>query len=442
MAGNALVDVFKIKELRQRILFTIGWLVVFRIGAFLPIPGINAGALKEYFASVSSQGGITDYLDFFAGGAFKNFSLFMLGVMPYISTQIIMQLLLVIFPSMKKIAESDGGRKKIALWTRLATVGVAVVQSLALVAYARTIARTNPDILMISPTVYTVLAVLTVTTGSLFLVWIGEQITKRGIGNGVSLLIFSGIVARLPNALFALTQKIISREINAVFAVVVLLLFVAVVMLVIYEQQGQRKIPVNYAKRVVGRRMYGAQNTYIPFKINPSGVIPVIFASSLLTFPLQIAQSMGGGAKWLRDFAYFLRPEGWWYNILYVLFIIFFAYFYTQVSLNPQEISKNIRENGGSIPGIRSEKMEEYLTRILNRIVLPGALYLALIALIPTIVQRIFNFPSELSYLLGGTSLLILVGVDLDTMSQIEAQLKMHHHDGLTKKGHIKSRNL
>ncbi len=442
MAGNALVDVFKIKELRQRILFTIGWLVVFRIGAFLPIPGINAGALKEYFVSVSSQGGITDYLDFFAGGAFKNFSLFMLGVMPYISTQIIMQLLLVIFPSMKKIAESDGGRKKIALWTRLATVGVAVVQSLALVAYARTIARTNPDILMISPTVYTVLAVLTVTTGSLFLVWIGEQITKRGIGNGVSLLIFSGIVARLPNALFALTQKIISREINAVFAVVVLLLFVAVVMLVIYEQQGQRKIPVNYAKRVVGRRMYGAQNTYIPFKINPSGVIPVIFASSLLTFPLQIAQSMGGGAKWLRDFAYFLRPEGWWYNILYVLFIIFFAYFYTQVSLNPQEISKNIRENGGSIPGIRSEKMEEYLTRILNRIVLPGALYLALIALIPTIVQRIFNFPSELSYLLGGTSLLILVGVDLDTMSQIEAQLKMHHHDGLTKKGHIKSRNL
>jgi len=442
MAGNALVDVFRIKELRQRILYTIGWLVVFRIGAFLPIPGINAGALKDYFASVNSQGGITDYLDFFAGGAFKNFSLFMLGVMPYISTQIIMQLLLVIFPSLKKVAEGDGGRKKIALWTRVATVGVAVVQSLALVAYARTIARTNPDILMINPTAYTVLAVLTVTTGSLFLVWIGEQITKRGIGNGISLLIFAGIVARLPNALYALGAKIGTGEINAVFAIVVLLLFVAVVMLVIYEQQGQRKIPVNYAKRVVGRRMFGAQNTYIPFKINPSGVIPVIFASSLLTFPLQLAQSLGGGAKWLRDFGYFLRPEGWWYNIFYILFIIFFAYFYTQVSLNPHEISKNIRENGGSIPGIRSEKMEEYLTKILNRIVLPGALYLSLIALIPTIIQRVFNFPSELSYLLGGTSLLILVGVDLDTMSQIEAQLKMHHHDGLTKKGHIKGRNL
>jgi preprotein translocase subunit SecY len=442
MAGNALVDIFRIKELRQRIIYTITWLVVFRIGAFLPIPGINASALKAYFASVNTQGGITDYLDFFAGGAFKNFSLFMLGVMPYISTQIIMQLLLVVFPSLKKVAEEEGGRKKIAFWTRIGTVGIAIVQSFALVAFAKTIARTHPDVLMVSGTAYTLIAITTVTTGTMFLVWIGEQITKRGIGNGISLLIFAGIVARLPNALYALGTKIASGEINPVFAIVVMLLFVTVVALVIYEQQGQRKIPVNYAKRVVGRRMYGAQNTYIPFKINPSGVIPVIFASSLLTFPLQIAQSMGGTAKWLRDFAYFLRPEGVWYNIFYVTFIVFFAYFYTQVSLNPQEISKNIRENGGSIPGIRSEKMEEYLTKILNRIVLPGALYLALIALTPTVIQRMFNFPSELAYLLGGTSLLILVGVDLDTMSQVEAQLKMHHHDGLTKRGHIKSRNL
>lgn len=442
MASNALVDIFRIKDLRQRIFFTIGCLVVFRVGAFLSLPGINAGALKEYFAAASSAGGITDYLDFFAGGAFKNFSLFMLGVMPYISTQIIMQLLLVIFPALKEIAQSDGGQKKIAFWTRIATVGVAVVQSFAMVAYARTIARTNPDILTISPQLYTMLAILSVATGSLFLVWIGEQITKRGIGNGVSMIIFAGIVARLPNALFALGQKIAGGEINPIFAVVVLLLFVLVVFLVVYEQQGMRKIPVNYAKRVVGRRMYGAQNSYIPFKINPSGVIPVIFASSLLTFPLQIAQSMGGGAKWLRDFAHFLRPEGWAYNILYVLLIVFFAYFYTQVSMNPGEISKNIRENGGSIPGIRSEKMEDYLTKILNRLVFPGALYLAMIALIPTIIQRIFHFPSELSYLLGGTSLLILVGVDLDTMNQIEAQMKMHHHEGLTRKGKTKSRKL
>jgi len=211
---------------------------------------------------------------------------------------------------------------------------------------------------------------------------------------------------------------------------------------VVFEQQGQRKIPVNYAKRVVGRKMYGAQNTYIPFKINPSGVIPVIFASSILTFPLQIASTLGGNVAWLGKLAQVLSPRGSLYNVLYVLLIIFFAYFYTQVTLNPMEIAKQIRENGGSIPGIRTERIEEYLTRILNRIVLPGSLYLALIAVIPTFIQWAFNFPSSISYLMGGTSLLILVGVDLDTMSQIEGLLKMHHHDGLTRKGRIRGRNL
>lgn len=440
MAGNPLSDIFRIKELKDRILFTLFWLVVFRLGAFLPIPGINASALQSYFASQAGQsGGITDYLDFFAGGAFKNFSLFMMGVMPYISMQIIMQLLLIVFPKLKSIAEEDGGRKKISRWTRMGTIVICIIQGFSVTVWAD---RIPNAIAMSNRTMYAIVAIMTVTTGSMFLIWIGEQITKRGIGNGISLLIFAGIVARLPNASYELIKKIQAGEINAVYALVVLLMFVGVVALVVLEQQGQRKIPVNYAKRVVGRKMYGAQNTYIPFKINPSGVIPVIFASSLLTFPLQIAQSFGVQAKWLRDFSYWLRPSGFWYNFFYVLFIVFFAYFYTQVSLNPQEISKNIRENGGSIPGIRSEKMEEYLSRILNRIIFPGALYLALIALIPSLVQRLFNFPSQLAYLLGGTSLLILVGVDLDTMSQIEAMLKMHHHDGLVRKGHIRSRNL
>jgi preprotein translocase subunit SecY len=219
-------------------------------------------------------------------------------------------------------------------------------------------------------------------------------------------------------------------------------MFIAVVALVIFEQQGQRKIPVHYAKRVVGRRMYGAQNTYIPFKINPSGVIPVIFASSILTFPLQIASTIGGNVAWLAAVSRALSPRGTLYNILYVILIIFFAYFYTQVSLNPIEIAKNIRENGGSIPGIRTDRIEEYLTKILNRIVFPGSLYLAVIAVLPTIVQILFNFPSSISYLMGGTSLLILVGVDLDTMSQVEALLKMHHHGGLTKRGRLRGRNL
>jgi len=439
MASNAFIDIFRVKELRQRIFYTIMWLALFRLGTFLPIPGINASALQSYFASQnSSSGGITDYLDFFAGGAFKNFSLFMLGVMPYISMQIIMQLLLVVSPKLKKISEEDGGKKKIARWTRMGTVVVTIVESYSITVWADRI----PNAITMARLPYTMIAILTVTTGSMFLIWIGEQITKRGIGNGISLLIFAGIVARLPNGLFELYRKIQRDELNAIYAIVVLAMFVLVVVMVIFEQQGQRKIPVNYAKRVVGRKMYGAQNTYIPFKINPSGVIPVIFASSILTFPLQISGTLGVNAKWLRDFSYFLRPSGFWYNLLYVALIIFFAYFYTQVTLNPQQISKNIRENGGSIPGIRSEKMEEHLTRILNRIILPGSIYLGFIALIPSLVQTMFGFPSQLAYLLGGTSLLILVGVDLDTMSQVNALLKMHHHEGLTRKGHIRSRNL
>ncbi|MCE5256669.1 MAG: preprotein translocase subunit SecY [Spirochaetaceae bacterium] len=440
MAGNPLSDMFRIKELRQRIFYTIFWLIVFRLGTYLPLPGINASALQSYFASQSGSGnGITDYLDFFAGGAFKNFSLFMLGVMPYISMQIIMELMLIIFPKLKAISEDDGGRKKIAKWTRIGTIAICIIQGYSTTVWAD---RIPNAIVMDNRFLYTFISILTVTTGTMFLIWIGEQITKKGIGNGISMLIFAGIVARLPNAVYELIKKIQAGEINAIYALVVLVMFVVVVALVVVEQQGERKIPVNYAKRVVGRKMYGAQNTYIPFKINPSGVVPVIFASSILSFPLQIAQSFGVNAKWLRDFSSFLNPAGVWYNLLYVLLIIFFAYFYTQVTLNPQEISKNIRENGGSIPGIRSDKMEEYLSKILNRIILPGAIYLAIIAFIPSLVQRLFNFPSELSYLLGGTSLIIIVGVDLDTMSQIEGIMKMHHHDGLMRKGYNKSRNL
>jgi preprotein translocase subunit SecY len=439
MAGNALADIFRVKELRDRIFYTLFWLMIFRLGVYIPIPGINANALRVYFEGQSGSGnGVTDYLDFFAGGAFKNFSLFMLGVMPYISMQIIMQLLIIVVPKLKKVAEEEGGRKKIQLWTRLGSIIVCFIQGYAVTVWADRI----PNAITMAKTSYTIIAILTVTTGSMFLVWVGEQITKRGIGNGVSLLIFAGIVARLPNALFELWKKIQADEINPIYAIVVLAMFVAVIALVVFEQQGQRKIPVNYAKRVVGRKMYGAQNTYIPFKINPSGVIPVIFASSILTFPMQIANSLGVNIKWMRDVSYYLSPTGWLYQVLYVLFIIFFAYFYTQVTLNPQEISKNIRENGGSIPGIRSEKMEEHLTRILNRIILPGSLYLGFIALLPSLVMMLFKFPSQLAYLLGGTSLLILVGVDLDTMSQVEALLKMHHHEGLVRKGHIRSRNL
>jgi preprotein translocase subunit SecY len=442
--ANPLVGIFRVKELRERILYTILLLLVFRIGAVLPIPGINVQALTDYFLSQQNTGNpIVDYLDFFAGGAFSNFSVFMLGIMPYISMSIIMQLLIIVFPSLKKISQEDGGRKKIQGYQRLGTVAVCLVQSFAITRYAQSIGREVADFFTIQNFwFFSILAMLTVTTGTMFLMWLGEQITRRGIGNGISLLIFAGIVARLPQAVWELGGEVAAGTLNPVFVAIVFIMFIAVVALVVFEQQGQRKISVHYAKRIVGRRMYGAQNTYIPFKINPSGVIPVIFASSILTFPLQIAQTIGQNVAWLGAVSRVLSPQRVLYNVLYVLLIVFFAYFYTQVSLNPIEIAKNIRENGGSIPGIRTDRIEEYLTKILNRIVLPGSIYLAFIAVIPTFIQWAFKFPSSISYLMGGTSLLILVGVDLDTMSQVESLLKMHHHEGLTKKGRLRGRNL
>ena len=439
MASNPIVNMFKVKELRSRIFFTFIVLAVYRLGSVLTIPGINPQALTSYFESMTRGNAFVDYMDFFAGGAFSNFSVFMLGVMPYLSTQIIMQLALIIFPSLKRIAQENGGQKKVQKWTRVGTVFVCLIQSMAVTVYAASI----PGAVVISSSVlFKIIAMITVTTGTMVTIWLGEQITARGIGNGISMLIFAGIVARLPSAVWELGRMVKNGEINIVFVIVVIFMFVGIIALVVYEQQGQRKIPVHYAKRVVGRKMYGGQSTYIPFKINPSGVIPVIFASSFLTFPLQIATSLGPNVRWLNKLAAFLDPVGIWYNVFLVLLIVFFAYFYTQVTLNPTEIAKNVRENGGSIPGIRTDKMEEYMQKVLNRLVLPGSLYLAVIAVLPTIVQNLFGFPQSISMLMGGTSLLILVGVDLDTMSQVEALMKMHHQDGLVKKGKLRSRNL
>ena len=439
MANNPIVNMLKVKELRERIFFTFVMLAVFRLGSVLTIPGISAQALTAYFKSLTHGNAFVDYMDFFAGGAFSNFSVFMLGVMPYISTQIIMQLALIILPSLKKIVQDDGGQKKFNAWTRFGTVIVCLIQSGIVVAYASSI----PGAIIINNRIlFTAIVLITVTTGSMITVWMGDQITARGIGNGISMLIFAGIVARWPSAVWELIRLVRNGDILVVFVVVVFFMFVAIIGLVIMEQQGERKIPIHYAKRVVGRKMYGGQSTYIPFKINPSGVIPVIFASTFLTFPLQIINGLAASNRFLNKVAAFLNPAGLWYNIILILLIVFFAYFYTQVTLNPTEIAKQIRENGGSIPGIRTDKTEEYMQKVLNRLILPGSLYLAVIAVIPTVIQNAFHFPQSISMLMGGTSLLIVVGVDLDTMSQVEALLKMHHHDGLVKKGKLRSRNL
>lgn len=442
--ASPIINIFKIKELRSRLFFTFCVLAVFRLGSTLTIPGIDANVLLSYFNDLARQNknSFASYIDFFVGGAFSNFSVFMLGVMPYISTQIIMQLAVVIFPSLKKIVQEDGGQRKLATWTRIGTIFVCLLQSYAVTVYASSI----PGCIMIDPRWrFNALAILTVTTGSMITVWLGDQITANGIGNGISMMIFAGIVARLPSAIMDLAQKVSAGEIQLVFVIVALLMFIVIIGLVIFEEAGERKIPVHYAKRVVGRKMYGGQNTYIPFKVNPSNVIPLIFANSLLTLPLQLIQMIGsnqGSAAWIIKLSNVLTPSGVLYNVLLVLLIVFFAYFYTQVTLNPTEIAKNIRENGGSIPGIRIDKTEEYLQKILNRLVLPGSLFLAAIAVLPTIIQNLFGFPQSISMLMGGTSLIIMVGVDLDTMSQVEALLKMHHQDGLTRKGKIRSRSL
>ena len=444
MANNPVVNMFRVKELRDRMLFTLLILAVFRLGSVLTIPGIDATLLLQYFNNLASgaESAFASYMDFFAGGAFERFSVFMLGVMPYISTQIIMQLALVIFPSLKRIAQEEGGQQKVAWWTRVGTIFVCLIQSYALTVYADAINQQQPGAIIFDNKVYfNLLAILTVTTGSMITVWLGDQITAHGIGNGISMLIFAGIVARIPSAVYELGKSVSNGDINIVFVIVALFMYVAIIGFVVYEQSGERKIPVHYAKRVVGRKMYGGQSTYIPFKINPSGVIPIIFASAFLTFPLQLANSLSNRATWLMKVSAVLNPLGILYNIIEVLLIIFFAYFYTQVTLNPTEIARNIRENGGSIPGIRTDKTEEYLQRVLNRLILPGSLYLAVIAVLPTIIQIIFKFPASIAMLMGGTSLLILVGVDLDTMSQVEALLKMHHHDGLTTKG-LRPRSL
>jgi preprotein translocase subunit SecY len=467
MAGNALVNIFRTHELRQRVLFTLGMLFIFRLGATIPLPGIDFIQLQEALKAplTGTDVNLLDYLDLFVGGAFRNFSICMLGVMPYITSSIIIQLLVVVVPRLKKLSQEEGGQAKVKRYMRYATVILCLIQGYFLIT-----SQIHPKFIKIGDIEFKIIALLSVTAGSIFLMWIGEQITQRGVGNGVSLIIFAGIVIRIPDVLIQLglfksflnfiegigtVLGILPRrgilvplttrstnEINPVFVLIALIMFVVVVALIIYEQRGQRKIPVHYAKRVIGRKIYGSQNTYLPFKLNPSGVIPIIFANALLIAPLQLFQSLGQNIDFFAQLARIFRPNGPGYLIAYSLLIIFFAYFYTQVTLNPADISKQIREHGGSIPGIRSEKMEEYLVRILNRIILPGSIFLAFIAIIPNIVTNLFGFPYSVSNIMGGTSLIILVGVGLDTMSQMESYLRMHHQEGLVKKGKIRARNL
>lgn len=341
--ANSLVGMMRIKELRKKILITFILLFISRLGSVIPIPGIDVQVLKQYFLSQSNSSnfGFTEYLNFFSGGAFSNFSLFMLGVMPYISMQIILQLLMIVVPSLRKLAQDPHGTKKIQQYTRYGTIVVCLIQSYVITIYANSI----PGVMTMDRVPFTLIAMLAVTSGSMFLVWLGNKITQYGIGNGISLLIFAGIVARIPSAMVTLFRGVSDGSFNPISVLVVLAMFIIVVALVVYEESGERKIPVNYAKRVVGRKMYGSQSTYIPVKLNPSNVIPVIFASALLSFPLQIASSLGAEVSWLASFANWLSPQGAPYMIIYALLIIGFAYFYTQVTMNPVEMQNIFKKS-------------------------------------------------------------------------------------------------
>ncbi|MCK4906716.1 MAG: preprotein translocase subunit SecY [Spirochaetes bacterium] len=443
--ANIITNIFTIPELRKRILFTIGMLIIFRLGAHVPVPGINAAELAQI--TKSSAGGLLGLVNMFSGGALLKFSLFGLGIMPYISASIIMQLLQVVIPHFERLAkEGEQGRKKIQQYTRFATIGIAALQAYGYTFILKNLATKAADPAMVYPvdsSLFIVGFVLSVTVGTVFLMWVGEQITERGIGNGISMLIFAGIIARLPQSIIQTISLVNSGVINPVALIILLAILMLVVGFVVIEQTGARKIPVQYAKRVVGRKIYGSQSTHIPFKINPSGVIPIIFASTVIMFPAQIAKFFQSSEimAWI---ARALDPQvSWIYYVFYTLLVVFFAYFYTAITFNPNEIADNLKKHGGFIPGIRpGPNTATFLGKVLNRITLPGSIFLASIALFPSLVLLIPIFrsmPPSLVYLMGGTSLLIIVAVDLDVMKQIESHLLMRHYDGFMKKGKLRS---
>ncbi len=423
-------NIFKVEDLRRRILFTLIMLVIFRIGSYIPVPNTNPDVLQSL---ADKSQGVFGLINAFSGGAFRNFSIFAMGIMPYITASIIVQLLTMdVIPAFARWAkEGETGRRKITQVTRYFTIGLALIQSVGLsLGFDRLLGYGFIQ----DPNFWTyALISLTLTAGTTFLMWLGEQITERGIGNGISILIFAGIMANIPTHLGQVYNNLFSKNtplaIGTLKAVGLIIVVILVIVGVIYIQQGVRKIPVQYTKRVVGRKMYGGQSTHLPFKINAAGVIPVIFALSLLLFPPTIASFWAGHpvADWIRvNFDYTQAPLG---MVLYVLLIVGFTYFYTFVQINPMQLAEQMKKNGGFVPGIRPGKTtESYLTRVLNRLTLPGAFFLALVAILPVIFVSLAGLPQSVQ--IGGTSLLIVVGVALETMKTIESQLIKRHYKG------------
>jgi len=454
-----LANVFRVPDLRKRILFTLGLLAVYRLGGHIPTPGINADKLAQFFDQ--NRGSFLGFIDLFSGGQLRRLTIFALGIMPYITASIILQLMTVVYEPLAKLQkEGELGRKKITQWTRYLTLGLSAVQSLGI---AFTLQR-QPDFVVNPGMGFVLMTMLTLTTGSVFIMWLGEQITERGIGNGMSLLIFAGIVVGLPRGVMDMVDKAKNQAWGALTVPAMLLLVVlmiAVVAFIVFVERSERRIPVQYAKRVVGRKIMGGQSTHLPLRVNSGGVMPVIFASSVLTLP----QTAGALFKDNRYFGPMLRALQWGeplYTLLYAIGIVFFAYFYVSIVFNPTEVADNMRKYGGFIPGIRpGARTANYINDILTRITLVGAIYLILISFIPewmiagirlnhlpgalgAFFERLPSFVTNglgVNFYFGGTSLLIVVGVAMDTINQVESQLVMRHYEGFTpRSGRVRGR--
>ena len=445
MLLESVKSVFKIPELRNKVLFTLGILAIYRLGGQIPIPGIDRVALGEFFAGTSQT--IFGLYDMFVGGAFTRATVFALGIMPYISASIIFQLMGAVVPSLQKLQkEGEAGRKKIIQYTRYGTVALAAAQSLGVSFFLESLQSpdTGLSVVLYPGWGFRLLTVLTITAGTVFIMWLGEQIDAQGIGNGMSLLIFIGIIAALPFVVRQEYRDFVTNDKPILIEIAVLVIVVALTALVVLITQGTRKIPVQYAKRVVGRRVYGGQSTHIPLKINTSGVMPIIFAQAIMFLPATMA-GFAPNNEFMQNFAAAFTPSMAWvslpYWVIYSLLVIFFAYFYTAIVFNPIDLADNMKRQGGFIPGVRpGKRTSDFIDRVLTRINMPGSVFLAAIAVGPYFIINSMGVHPGLEQVFGGTGLLIMVGVALDTLQQIESHLLMRHYDGFMKKGRIRGR--
>ncbi len=420
----------RVPELKNKLLWTFALLIVYRMGIHIPIPGVDSAALAEFFAQ--AQNTLFGIFDMFSGGGLSNMSIFALGIMPYISASIILQLLTVVSPELKRLQkeEGDAGRKKITQYTRYGTVLITIVQGFAIATGLESAASpTGAPMVLIPGIGFKLMTILTLTAGTVFLMWLGEQMTEKGIGNGISLIIYAGIISGLPSAVVNTVQLMTVGEISLFVLLFIGLFMIATLGFIVFMERGQRRIPIHYAKRQQGRRMFGGQTTHLPLKINTAGVIPPIFASSILMFPATVAQF--SDVQWLKDMSAYMSPDSIIYNIVFIGIIIFFCYFYTAIMFDPKGISENIQKQGGFIPGIRpGVRTREYIDRVLSRITLWGAFYVAAVCVVPMFLISNFGVP----FYFGGTSLLIVVGVAMDFMGQIESYLISRQYEGLMGK--------